>query len=61
MAIILEKFKQEWIIEGRLEEQQEINRHNSKSMLQKGLNVQLISEITGLSISEIQALKDKDE
>lgn len=69
MPIILEKFKQEWKNEGRLEGQQEgrlegqqeTNRTNARSMLQKGLKVQLIAEITGLTLSEIQALKDKDE
>ena len=44
---------QEGLVQGMEEKQQEI----ALSMLQKGLDVSLISEVTGLPIPEIEKLK----
>jgi len=49
----LDTSKEEGRIEGRIEEKKEI----AKRMLNKGLNISFISEITGLTAEEVSELK----
>jgi predicted transposase/invertase (TIGR01784 family) len=55
----LDTAKEEGRIEGRIEGKIEGKIEDAKIMLKKGLNIDLIVEITGLTKEEIKALKDK--
>ncbi len=52
----LEKGRAEGIAEGRAEGILEANRENARKMLQLGIDVALISQTTGLTAEEIEAL-----
>jgi predicted transposase/invertase (TIGR01784 family) len=52
LAQSLDEWKEEGRLEGRLEEKIE----TAKNMLIEGLDIKMISHITGLSISEIEKL-----
>jgi len=56
---LLEAYDKEWAWkdEGRREGVKETNREIALKMLEKELDINLISEITGLSVEEINTLK----
>ena len=60
-AYALQKGRTEGRAEGRAEGFREANRRNARAMKSKGLPTDMIAEITGLSVQEINDLDGEDE
>lgn len=56
LAQSLDELKEEGRLEGKLEGRLEGKIETAKNMLTEGLDIKMISHITGLSISEIEKL-----
>ena len=59
MQLKREGLKEEGRVQGLKEGMQEKQRGIALSMLQKGLDVSLISEVTGLSVAEVEQLNGR--